>query len=258
MRIEAKAGSVQPQEIADTQPHRQSEAQRSTLGSHPSILDPQSSILVKRLGLVEYEPTWRALQDFTARRDALTPDELWLLQHPPVYTLGVAGRAEHLPHVDNGIPVLRTDRGGQITYHGPGQLVTYVLLDLHRRGLGVRPLIRLMELAVVDLLADFGVPAAGRVAAPGVYVGRAKVAALGLRVKHGCCYHGVALNVDMDLEPFRAIDPCGYPGLKVTQLRELGITDSLDSLSEKLVDHLQHRLAAERALMQAGKVAVAI
>jgi len=244
MRIEAKASSVYSQEVADAQPHFQSEAQRSTLGSDPSILNPRSSILIKRLGLVDYEPTWRAMQNFTARRGPDTPDELWLLQHPPVYTLGVAGRAAHLPRADNGIPVIRVDRGGQITYHGPGQIVAYVLLDLRRRGLSVRPLVRLMELAAIGLLAGFGVTAAGRVDAPGVYAGSAKIAALGLRIKHGCCYHGIALNVDMDLNPFRAIDPCGYPGLEVTQMRDLGITDPLDSLSEKLVDHLVLRLNA--------------
>ncbi len=200
------------------------------------------AIGIRKLGLADYEPTWRAMQDFTARRDAATPDELWVLQHPPVYTLGVAGKPEHLPRVDNGIPVVRSDRGGQITYHGPGQLVIYLLLDMRRRGLSVRALVRMMEQATIDMLAAFGVAARGRPDAPGVYVGRAKIAALGLRIRNGCCYHGLALNVDMDLSPFDAINPCGYPGLEVTQTRDLGIADPLDALSGKLVEHLLLRL----------------
>ena len=211
-------------------------AQRAAVPA--SRLTPHASPVVRRLGLADYEPTWRAMQDFTARRGADTADELWLLQHPPVYTLGIAGKSEHLPRVDNGVSVLKTDRGGQITYHGPGQLVVYLLLDMRQRDLSVRPLVRLMEFAVIDLLATYRVTAAGRVEAPGVYVGDAKIAALGLRIKHGCCYHGLALNVDMDLSPFHAIDPCGYPGLAVTQTRALGITDSLEALSTKLTGHL--------------------
>lgn len=184
------------------------------------------------------------MQEFTTARTAGTPDEIWLLQHPPVYTLGVAGKSEHLPRAANGIPVIRSDRGGQITYHAPGQLVIYLLLDLRRRGLGVRPLVRTMEGAVIDLLADYGTAARGRSDAPGVYVGEAKIAALGLRIRNGCCYHGLALNVDMDLSPFHAINPCGYPGLEVTQTRDLGIADSLDALSAKLVECLMRRLNA--------------
>jgi lipoyl(octanoyl) transferase len=175
------------------------------------------------------------MRSFTAARTPDTPDELWVLQHPPVYTVGVAGRAQHLPRERDDIPVVRIDRGGQITYHGPGQVVVYVLLDMKRRGLVVRPLVRRLEQAVIDLLHDYGISATGRVDAPGVYVGAAKIAALGLRVTRGCCYHGLALNVDMDLSPFEAIDPCGYPGLAVTQLRDLGINESLDSVMERLV-----------------------
>jgi len=197
---------------------------------------------VRKLGRVEYEPTWRAMHEFTAQRGADSADELWLLEHPPVYTLGVAGRAEHLPRVANGIPVVKTDRGGQITYHGPGQVVLYLLLDLRRRGLSVRPLVRIMEQAVIDLLADYGVVAAGHKEAPGVYVNGAKIAALGLRIRNHCCYHGIAFNVDMDLSPFHAIDPCGYPGLAVTQARDLGMTDALEFLGEKLIRHLLDRL----------------
>ena len=197
---------------------------------------------VRTLGLADYATTWRAMQDFTAGRTPDTADEIWLLQHPPVYTLGVAGKAEHLPRVANGIPVVRSDRGGQITYHGPGQLVIYLLLDMRRRGLSVRPLVRMMEQAAIDTLGACGVAARRRQDAPGVYVGEAKIAALGLRIRNGCCYHGLALNVDMDLGPFDAINPCGYPGLAVTQTRDLGIADPLDALSAKLVEHLLLRL----------------
>lgn len=195
-------------------------------------------VFVKRLGLAEYEPTWRAMQSFTAARTALTHDEVWLLQHPPTYTLGIAGRSQHLPRGANGIPVVRIDRGGQITYHGPGQVVAYLLIDMKRRGLTVRALVRRMEQAVIDLLEEYGIAAAGRVEAPGVYVGPAKIAALGLRITRGCCYHGLALNVDMDLSPFHAIDPCGYPGLAVTQLRDLGISDAAETVADRLARHL--------------------
>ena len=197
---------------------------------------------MRRLGRVEYESAWRAMQEFTAQRGADSADELWLLEHPAVYTLGVAGRSEHLPRVANGIPVVRTDRGGQITYHGPGQVVLYLLLDLRRRGLSVRPLVRIMEQAVIDVLAAYGVPAAGRNEAPGVYVNGAKIAALGLRIRNHCCYHGIAFNIEMDLAPFHAIDPCGYSGLAVTQARDLGVADGPELLGEKLVRHLLDRL----------------
>ena len=204
---------------------------------------PAPEVRVRSLGLIEYELAWRAMQKFTAERAADAADEIWLLEHPPVYTLGVAGRAEHLPRVANGIPVVRTDRGGQITYHGPGQVVLYTLLDLRRRGLAVRPLVRLLELSVIDLLAAYGIAAAARVEAPGVYVAGAKIAALGLRIRDGRCYHGLAFNVDMDLSPFHAIDPCGYSGLAVTQARDLGIAEGPEALGEKLVDRMLRRLA---------------
>ncbi len=198
----------------------------------------ESGVPVRHLGRTGYEETWRAMQDFTARRAANTPDELWLTEHYPVYTLGVAGRSEHLPRVDCGIPVIKADRGGQITYHGPGQLIAYLLIDLRRRDLAVRPLVRMMEEAVIDLLAAHGIEAGRQAGAPGVYVDGAKIAALGLRVRNGCCYHGLALNVDMDLAPFHAIDPCGYPGLRVTQARELGIADCLEELAGELTGYL--------------------
>ena len=198
---------------------------------------------VRHLGLVEYGPTLARMQEFTAQRTADTPDEIWLLEHPPVYTLGVAGKEEHLPRVDNHIPVARIDRGGQITYHGPGQLVAYLLLDMRRLGLTVRPLVRRMEQSVIDLLHEYGIDARGDVSAPGVYVGAAKIAALGLRIRRGCCYHGLALNVDMDLSPFHAINPCGYAGLEVTHMRALGIPDSLEQVSARLITHLTRQLS---------------
>lgn len=162
------------------------------------------------------------MQEFTARRDTDTPDELWLLEHPPVYTLGQAGRREHLLAATD-IPLVPIDRGGQITYHGPGQVVVYVLVDLRRRGYGVRELVTRMEQAVIEVLAAHAVVAQRLAGAPGVYVDGAKIAALGLRVKRGCTYHGLALNVDMDLAPFAAINPCGYAGMRVTQCRDLGV-----------------------------------
>lgn len=188
---------------------------------------------VRKLGRVEYAPVLAAMRRYTESRDAGTPDELWIVEHPPVYTVGQAGRPEHLPS-GSRIPLVHVDRGGQITYHGPGQAVVYVLLDLPRRGLKVRDLVCRLEQAVIDLLGSYNVVAERRAGAPGVYVAGAKVAALGLRVRRGCCYHGVALNVDMDLAPFAAIDPCGYPGLAVTQCRDLGIGADAGTLGEAL------------------------
>ncbi len=199
-------------------------------------------LVVRQPGLVPYVPTWEQMRDFTLARTDQTPDELWLLEHPPVYTVGIAGRTEHWPRVDNGIPVVRVDRGGQITYHGPGQWVAYLLLDMRRRGLTIRPLVRQMEQMVIKLLADYGLAAHGRSDAPGVYVGDAKIAALGLRVKNGCCYHGLALNVDVDLEPFNAINPCGYAGLEVTSTQRLGITDTKAQIGVRLIRHIKNVL----------------
>jgi lipoyl(octanoyl) transferase len=197
---------------------------------------------VREMGRVEYEPTWRAMQAFTDGRAADTADEIWVLEHPPVYTLGVAGRSQHLPRIENGIPVIRTDRGGQITYHGPGQAVVYLLLDLRRRGLSVRPLVRLMEQAVIDWLGSHGIAAEGRADAPGVYVRNAKIAALGLRIRNGCSYHGLAFNVSMDLAPFQVIDPCGNEGLEVTQARDLGIAGDAALIGRGLARSLLERL----------------
>ncbi len=181
------------------------------------------------------------MQVFTAARSPAVPDELWLCEHQPVYTLGLAGKPEHLLR-DIGIPVVKIDRGGQITYHGPGQIVCYLLLDLKRRGLTIKTLVNRMEQAVIDLLADYGVSAGRLLGAPGVYVGGAKIAALGLKVKNGCTYHGLALNVAMDLSPFAAINPCGYAGMAVTQLAAFTAAEDTESVSDKLVAQLEQKL----------------
>jgi lipoyl(octanoyl) transferase len=191
--------------------------------------------------MADYEATWHAMQHFTAGRGSDTADEIWLLEHPPVFTLGQAGRIEHLKR-DVGVPVVKVDRGGQITYHGPGQLVAYLLLDLARRRLKVRELVGLIEQALIDLLAGYGIVSARRTGAPGVYVDDAKIAALGLRVRQGGCYHGLSLNVDMDLAPFAAIDPCGYSGLKVTRLKDLGVTEDVAAVGARLIDQLKLKL----------------
>lgn len=193
--------------------------------------------VVKRLGRVDYAPTFQAMQDFTATRTAETPDELWVVEHPPVYTLGQAGKPEHILR-DIGIPLVQIDRGGQVTYHGPGQVVIYLLLDLPRLKIKVRELVSAIEQAVIDLLAAHGVIAERRDGAPGVYVGAAKIAALGLRIRNGCSYHGVSLNVDMDLAPFAAINPCGYAGLQVIQTRDLDIPLTPQEAGEQLSQHL--------------------
>ena len=198
-------------------------------------------LIVKHLGRVAYEPTWRAMQDFTAQRGPDTPDEIWLLEHPPVFTLGLAGKREHILQATD-IPIIPIDRGGQVTYHGPGQIVAYLLLDLKRRGYGVRELVNRMEQAIIDLLAEFDIEGKRRDKAPGVYVDEKKIAALGLRIKHGMSYHGLALNVDMDLTPFSYINPCGYEGLEVTQLRALSVTQDLPTVAERVLGHLQARL----------------
>ena len=213
-----------------------------------SYLNPRTKNLkfnIKHCGLVDYLSTWQAMKNFTLARTKNTFDEIWLLQHPSVYTLGIAGKSEHLLQ-NNGIAVVRTDRGGQITYHGPGQIVAYLLLDIRRLKLSVRELVRKMEGAVIDLLQEYYIDTESRMDAPGVYVGDAKIAALGLKIKNGCCYHGIALNVDMDLTPFSAINPCGYPGLRITQTKDLGIDDGLEVLSDKLAEKLQTKIIKEK------------
>ena len=198
--------------------------------------------LQRRLGRRDYVATWQAMQAFTDGRDAETADELWLVEHPPVFTQGLNGRPEHL--LDPGpIPVVPVDRGGQVTYHGPGQLVVYTLLDLRRRELGVRELVQRLEYAVIDLLAGYGIDAVGRRDAPGVYVDRRKIASLGLRVRRGCSYHGLSLNVDLDLAPFARINPCGHAGLEVTRTADLGGPTTWDEAADALVPHLLRQLA---------------
>ena len=195
-------------------------------------------VCVKRLGCVEYAPTWEAMRSFTRQRTESTPDELWLLEHPSLYTLGQGADPAFGP-ASQAIPVIQTDRGGEITYHGPGQAIVYTLVDLARRGIKVKQFVWLLEEAVLDLLEGQGERRPG---APGVYVGGAKVAALGIRVARGRSYHGVAVNVDMDLTPFSAIAPCGYPGLAVTQLRDLGFRESPTQVAERLAERIIARL----------------
>lgn len=202
---------------------------------------------VRQLGQVEYEPTFARMKEFTEQRTAATPDEIWLLEHPPVFTQGQAGKAEHLL-APGDIPVVQVDRGGQVTYHGPGQLVAYVLLDIRRLGLGVRDLVNHLEHSVVDVLAQYGVSAYPKPDAPGVYVateqgGEAKIASLGLRIRRGFSYHGLALNVDMDLAPFQRINPCGYEGLAVTRLSDL-VSESVtvDEVAERWLNGFSQRL----------------
>ena len=201
--------------------------------------------IVRNLGLVEYEPTWRAMQAANRARTADTPDEIWLLEHPPVFTLGLAAKPEHVL-APGAIPVVRIDRGGQVTYHGPGQLVVYLLLDLRPGSCGVRELVKRIEQSVIELLAQYGIDSHRLAGMPGVYVTRqqaeAKIAAIGLRVARHATYHGLSLNIDMDLEPFSRINPCGYEGLAVTQMRDFGVTDKMTLIGEKLVSHLQRNL----------------
>jgi len=197
--------------------------------------------IIRHLGHAEYAPIYDAMRRFTAERGDSTPDEFWLLEHPPIYTVGIAGRPEHFPRASN-VPIERIDRGGQITYHGPGQAIVYALVDLARRGIKVGAMVRLIEQAVIDTLDAYGVRAERKSGAPGVYVDGAKIAALGLRVRRGCCYHGVALNVNMDLAPFAAIDPCGYPGLAVTQTSALGIDADAKELGDALARNIARLL----------------
>ncbi len=199
------------------------------------------AIIVRKLGLVDYQSTFHQMQQFTAQRQADTCDEIWSLQHPPVFTLGRNTRAEHIRH-HSRIPEIAIDRGGQVTYHGPGQLVIYLLLDLTRRKLGVRKLVDTLENAIISLLDGYGIKAYSKKEAPGVYVEHAKIAALGFRIKHGCSYHGLSLNVDMDLSPYQQINPCGYPDLAITDLSQLGISTQLTVVEEQLLSLLTQSL----------------
>jgi lipoyl(octanoyl) transferase len=203
----------------------------------PARVDSPTGVMIRTLGRTDYDATWRAMQAFTDARDATTRDEIWLTEHLPVYTLGLAGRYEHLLR-DRGIPAIKVDRGGQITYHGPGQLIAYTLFDLKRARLGVRDMVRSIEASVVQWLDSVGISAYGKGSAPGVYVAvagvEAKIAALGLKVRNGCTYHGLAVNIAMDLAPFADIDPCGFPGLKVTQLADLGVARTPETAGTEL------------------------
>lgn len=210
-----------------------------------------SDIRVRRLGRVDYATALERMRAFTDARTPATPDELWLLEHPPVYTLGVRARRRNAP--GNGIPAVATDRGGDITFHGPGQPVLYLLLDLGRRGLGIHALVRLIEQAVIDLLADLGIQADRRAGAPGVYVGERKIASLGLRVRAGRSYHGVALNARMELAPFHAIDPCGYPGLQVTQIADFRSDIDAHEAGERLLAQTLRALGYTDGAIQAAR-----
>jgi lipoyl(octanoyl) transferase len=211
---------------------------------------PQCAWAMRQLGRTDYAVMWRAMQTFTAVRTSDTADEIWLTEHDPIYTLGLAGRREHVLR-DNGIPVLKVDRGGQVTYHGPGQLVAYLLFDLKRAQLGIRAMVQRIEAGVIEWLGSFGIAAYGKPTAPGVYTvtagGEAKIAALGLRVRYGHTYHGLSVNIAMDLSPFNDIDPCGYPGLSVTQLADLGVTRTVEEAGEELAPLLAARLSADRS-----------
>jgi lipoyl(octanoyl) transferase len=207
---------------------------------------PQGGAATHALGRTDYETTWHAMRSFNSLRTPETRDEIWLTEHPPVYTLGLAGRREHLLR-DNGIPTLKVDRGGQITYHGPGQLVAYLLFDIKRRGMGIRAMVRSIEASIVEWLDSMGISAYGKPSAPGVYVmvagTEAKIAALGLKVSKGCTYHGLALNVAMDLAPFADIDPCGFKGLAVTQLADLGVVRTVEQAGAELAPIIVSRFA---------------
>ncbi len=206
---------------------------------------------IRDLGLTDYQQTWHAMQAFTAQRNPETTDELWLTEHEAVYTLGLNRKEVRMPTRDD-IPVVLVDRGGKITYHGRGQVIIYLLIDLKRKGLSIRQVVSAMENSMISLLAEYQVPAEARATAPGVYVGEKKIGALGLRLKNQCSYHGLSLNVDMDLSPFSAIDPCGYQGQEVTQIRDLGIALSMESAGEKLLTYLTNDLQYGKVTHESG------
>lgn len=204
-------------------------------------------MIIRRLGCLPYETTWTAMKQFTSERTPTTSDELWLVEHPAVYTQGQAGKPEHVLHPDPLIPVIQSDRGGQITYHGPGQMVAYVLIDLVRINIGIRKLVCLLEQVLIDVLQDYEIEAERRVGAPGVYVESKKIASIGLRVKKGCTYHGVALNVDMDLSPFKNINPCGYQSLEMTQIKSFCSTIRLNQVQDCFIEHFLRVINANNA-----------
>ena len=209
-----------------------------TTGENPALI-------VRDLGRQDYVPLWRAMQRFTDERTASTPDEIWFCEHPPVFTMGLNAKPEHLL-APGDIPVVQIDRGGQVTFHGVGQLMIYPLLDLRRAALGVRPLVTALEQSVVDLCADFDVSAAARKEAPGVYVDNDKLASIGLRIRRSCSFHGMALNVDIDLEPFARINPCGFAGLEMTDLNQLGIALDLEQAARQLLPHFLRHLGLDQ------------
>jgi lipoyl(octanoyl) transferase len=194
--------------------------------------------MVRQLGVQPYEEVWQAMRSFADTRDQNTTDEIWLVEHPPVFTLGQAGKREHILQLTD-IPVVQSDRGGQVTYHGPGQLVAYLMIDLKRKSMGVRDLVTAIEATLIRLLASYGIQGEAKKEAPGVYVEGQKIAALGLRVRRGSSYHGLSLNIDMDLTPFSWINPCGYEGLEVTQLRALGVNESVSGVTKALIHEIQ-------------------
>ncbi|KAA1173166.1 lipoyl(octanoyl) transferase LipB [Marinobacter salinexigens] len=208
-----------------------------------------TDLVVRSLGEQPYEETWEAMKSFTAERDESVCDELWCLEHPRVYTQGQAGKAEHIL-APGDIPVIQVDRGGQVTYHGPGQLVIYLMIDLSRRKLGIRALVDVIEKAIVGTLAELGVEAAPRPDAPGVYVGESKIASLGLRVRRGCSFHGLALNVDMDMEPFRRINPCGYAGMPMSQVTDFVPGAALEDIERRLVGQLVEKLGCNEGSVE--------
>jgi lipoyl(octanoyl) transferase len=219
------------------------------VNANPQSLAPPQA-LTRWLGRVDYEPTWRSMQRFTDERHAGTSDEIWFLEHPPVFTLGMNARREHVL-APGDIPVVQIDRGGQVTYHGPGQLVVYALVDLRRNGFGVRDLVTALERAVIDFADELGIRAECRRNAPGVYVDGRKLASVGIRVRRGASYHGLALNVNMDLEPFHRINPCGYEGLEMTQLAQLGGPDDVPTAMRGFEPHLLAHLRT-KACLKAG------
>lgn len=209
------------------------------MSSVPS--NPNDSIIVRSLGIQVYEPLWRAMQRFTEERNRSTTDEIWFTEHPPVFTLGLNASKEHLL-APGDIPVIQIDRGGQVTYHGPGQLMIYPLIDLKRSNVGVRDLVTALEMTIVDLAASLNIEAVARADAPGVYVDGRKLASVGLRVRRGASYHGMALNIDVDLEPFSRINPCGFSNLEVIDLKYLGVTESMDNIANRVLRYLLERL----------------
>ncbi len=218
-------------------------------------MEAADTIVVRKLGLQDYEPLWRAMQQFTERRDEQTADEIWFTEHPPVFTLGLNASREHLL-APGSIPVIQIDRGGQVTYHGPGQLIIYPLIELKRGKLGVRDLVTALERTVVDVAADLNINAIARADAPGVYVDGRKLASVGLRIRRGASYHGMAFNVAVDLEPFSLINPCGYSDLELTDLNRLGVNESIEEVTERVLTHLLDNLGfTDRTITESSDIA---